>query len=142
VLAATQGSIGVWGLVDPESFFDRFPGAGRGWVASLPPYNEHLVRDVGGLSLALAVVLAQAAARADRSTSRVVALGFGAYAAPHALFHVQHLEQLTSAAAVAQTLGLGLQLVLTTLVVVGHDTRPSDGHTSRDTQRRPAAPRA
>ena len=35
-------------------FYDDFPGLGRSWVAADGPYNEHLVRDVGALNLALA----------------------------------------------------------------------------------------
>ena len=39
---------------------------GHGWVAMLPPYNGHLIRDVGALSLNLAVVLGVAAMTTDR----------------------------------------------------------------------------
>ena len=42
--------------VAPKSFYEDFPGAGRVWVAVDGPYNEHLVRDVGSLNLALAFV--------------------------------------------------------------------------------------
>ena len=39
----------------PRSFYDDFP-LGRGWIAaSGGAYNEHLVRDVGALFLALAI---------------------------------------------------------------------------------------
>ena len=49
---------GAWALGAPESFYQEFPGGGRTWVSALPPYNEHLIRDVGSLSLALAVLTA------------------------------------------------------------------------------------
>jgi len=48
--------VGFWALLAPRSFYDDFPGGGRSWVSALPPYNEHLVRDVGGLPSNLAVV--------------------------------------------------------------------------------------
>ena len=37
----------------PAAFYDDFPGLGRMWVAPDGPYNQHLVRDVGELNLAL-----------------------------------------------------------------------------------------
>lgn len=60
VLVATAFVVGVWALLAPRSFYEDFPAAGRGWVSSLP-FNEHLVRDVGALNLAFAVLLAYAA---------------------------------------------------------------------------------
>ncbi|WP_213816160.1 hypothetical protein [Glaciihabitans sp. dw_435] len=47
--------VGVWAAFLPLEFYDAFPGLGLGpWVAIDGPYNEHLVRDVGALYLALA----------------------------------------------------------------------------------------
>ena len=51
VVAAIQLFDGVYALLAPVSFYEDFP-LGRGWVEALPGYNEHLVRDVGGLFLA------------------------------------------------------------------------------------------
>ena len=48
--------VGVWATLFPQSFYDDFPGAGRVWVSVDGPYNQHLIRDVGALNLALAVV--------------------------------------------------------------------------------------
>src|SRR4028118_1615057 len=67
-LALSQGVIGAWALLGPRTFFDHFPGTALGWVALLPPYNEHLVRDVGALSLALTVLLGYAAVRPEPRT--------------------------------------------------------------------------
>ena len=47
-LALSAAVIAVQGTIAPRSFYDGFP-FGRGWVELLPPYNEHLVRDVAGL---------------------------------------------------------------------------------------------
>lgn len=67
VLAAMQALVG-WALVAPREFYDGFPIAGHAWVALLPPYNEHLVRDVGAFSLALTVVLGAAAVWPERGS--------------------------------------------------------------------------
>lgn len=132
ILALSQGSIGVWALVDPEGFFFGFPSAAHAWVSVLPPYNEHLTRDVGALSLALTVVLAVAALRGDRGLSRLAALAFAAYAVPHTGFHALHLEHMATADAVAQTVGFVLQLVLVVLVLAGTAARPSAPAGTRD----------
>jgi hypothetical protein len=49
VLALIGGYVGLWAAAWPRRFYDSFPGLGRHWVLALGPYNEHLIRDVGGL---------------------------------------------------------------------------------------------
>lgn len=56
VLALTAATVGVWAAGFPRSFHADFPLPGRGWIAGLGPYHEHLIRDVGGLYLALLVL--------------------------------------------------------------------------------------
>ncbi|RTL69410.1 MAG: hypothetical protein EKK42_04560 [Pseudonocardiaceae bacterium] len=75
VLAATQAFVGLWALPAPRSFYDDFPAPGRSWVSALPPYNEHLVRDVGALSLALTVLLVAAAIWLDRRLVAITLVG-------------------------------------------------------------------
>lgn len=111
-LAAGEALVGVWAQFFPRAFYDVFPLPGSAWVALLPPYNEHLVRDVGGLNLALAVVLAAAALRPDPWWSRVAAGAFLVFTVPHAVFHTLHLAHFPLVDAVAQTaafaVGVGL----------------------------------
>jgi hypothetical protein len=38
--------VGVWAAGWPRGFYQDFPWPGHSWVALLPAYNEHLVRDV------------------------------------------------------------------------------------------------
>jgi hypothetical protein len=102
VLAVSEALIGGWALFAPASFYRSFPAAGHGWVALLPPYNEHLIRDVGSLSLALTVVLAAAAVTGQRLLSAVAVGAFAAYAVPHMIFHSFHLEGFSAGDAVAR----------------------------------------
>lgn len=111
-LAVLQGVVGVWALLAPVSFYASFPVTGHAWVSLLPPYNEHLTRDVGALSLALTVLLAAAVATGDWLLSAVAIAALAVYAVPHAVFHALHLEGFPTSDAVAQTIGIGLQLVL------------------------------
>ena len=113
ILAAMQVLVGAWALAAPRAFYDGFPLPGHAWVALLPPYNEHLVRDVGALNLALTVVLGAAAWTLDRTMIRVALLALTVFAVPHAVFHAGHLAGFPAADAVAQTVGTVLQLVLT-----------------------------
>jgi hypothetical protein len=110
VLAVTQAVVGFWALFAPRSFYDGFPAAGHAWVALLPPYNEHLVRDVGGLSVALTVLLGAAAVTVERTLVRVAVAAFAVYTLPHAVFHGLHLDGFSVADAAAQTAGFALQL--------------------------------
>jgi hypothetical protein len=79
----------VWGVpaaVAPRWFFETFP-FGRRWTAAYPPYNEHLMVDVGGAFLTLGVLLALAAILMDRRVTAVVLAGTLVFGAVHLLFH-------------------------------------------------------
>ena len=106
VLAAPQVVVGVWGLLAPQAFYDGFPAPGHAWVALLPPYNEHLTRDVGALNLALAVLLVAAAVAPERRLVRVALLVQLVWTVPHAVFHLGHLDGFPPVDAVVQSVGL------------------------------------
>jgi hypothetical protein len=116
ILALLQRIVGVWASLSPTGFYRSFPLPGHPWVSLLPPYNEHLTRDVGELNLALTVVLT-AAAVTGRWLLSAVAVGAAAvYAVPHAVFHFLHLEGFPTPDAVAQSVGIVLQLVVVAVV--------------------------
>jgi hypothetical protein len=117
-LAVLQAIIGVWALFAPTSFYSSFPLPGHPWVSLLPPYNEHLVRDVGELSLALTVVLAAAAVIGQRLLCAVAVAAMAVYAVPHAIFHFLHLEGFPTSDAIAQTIGIALQLMVVAAVAL------------------------
>jgi hypothetical protein len=80
---------GVWAQIGPRSFFEQFPG-GMSWIAIEGPYNEHLVRDIGGLVNGLSVVAILAAWSLSRPLLAANAVGWLVYALPHFAFHVSH----------------------------------------------------
>lgn len=125
--------VGVWALLAPRSFFDDFPSLGMAWVKPLPKYNEHLIRDVGGLHLGFALIFVWAAVSLDRRVVQIGCLGWLFYAIPHLIFHVFHLEPLSTGEAVLQTTTLAL-LVLVPLVLIvraGSKDRWAIGNTAR-----------
>jgi hypothetical protein len=118
ILAAGSALVGVWALFAPQSFFDDFPGGGSAWVSAQPPYNEHLVRDVGALNLALAALLGWAAVALERRLVQVALIVALVYAFPHFVFHVSHLEDLSTGDKVAQTSVLALGVLLPVALLV------------------------
>ncbi len=92
VLAFPSVVIGIWAGLMPRSFYDDFPGLGRIWVAPVGPYSEHLVRDVGELNLALALVTIVAAVTLASLLVRAVLAGWLVYSVPHLVYHLRHLQ--------------------------------------------------
>lgn len=105
-LAAVQAIDGLYALLAPRSFYDDFP-LGRGWVEALPAYNEHLVRDVGGLFLGTAIVLGAAAWFLGRRLVAVALVSFLAFSVPHTVFHYANLEPYEGFDLIANVLSLG-----------------------------------
>lgn len=110
LLTLSQVVVGTWQLLLPRSFYDLY------WVRLLPPYNEHLMRDVGALNLALAVVLGASALIMEHRLVSTALLAYLTFAVYHLVFHVTHLENFPQADAIAQmsvlTLGVAFPLVL------------------------------
>ena len=84
----------------------------------LPPYNEHLIRDVGGFYLAFAILFAWAAVRPPRELVVPLSVAWSVAALLHAVFHTLHLDGFGAADAVAQTAGLVAVLALPVLTIV------------------------
>jgi hypothetical protein len=101
VLTVSAATVGAWAAFTPRSFYDDFPGLGQVWVAVDGPYNEHLVRDVGALNLALAVVTVCALLTLARATIIASALAWLAYGIPHVVYHARHLGPFDTGEAVA-----------------------------------------
>ena len=117
-LAFTQLVPFMWALLAPASFYDAFPFGAPGWVSLLPPFNEHLVRDVGGLGVALGIVLAGAAVLARRDVTRLVLVAFLVFDIPHAVFHSLHLHGFATVDAVVQSAAFAVQIVLAVVLFV------------------------
>jgi hypothetical protein len=116
MLAASAAVVGVWALLAPASFYADFV-LGRGWIALDGPYNEHLVRDVGALNLALAVVTAAAAHRRDPWLIRLAAVATLVYAVPHLAYHTTAMGPFGVGDAVAQLVALTFQIAAPILLM-------------------------
>jgi hypothetical protein len=123
LLAAVNLWWGVWATVWPEHFFSTFPGFGHRWTAAYPPYNAHLVADLGATFITLGCLLTVAAVVRD---DRVRAVVFGAtllFNGLHLVFHARRHAGMTAFDATASiaTLAAGAlaPAVLLALVLVG-----------------------
>lgn len=111
-LALVSLDIGVWAQLAPRSFYDHFPGLGRAWVSVNGPYNEHLVRDVGGLNLGLAAVLIVAFITLSRPTIVAASVASLLYGIPHLVYHIANTDGLANSDIAISLGGLALFAVL------------------------------
>jgi hypothetical protein len=126
VIAGGSLLVGIWAQGFPRSFYDDFPGLGRVWVAVDGPYNEHLVRDVGGLNLALASVAIIALLTGSSLVARTAGAAALVFGLPHLAYHATHLDPFSAGDAAGIVLSLviaGLAGVLA-LGVPGPAQRP------------------
>jgi hypothetical protein len=104
------------GAVGTCEFLQQLPDSWARMVSLFPPYNEHLIRDVGELLLAMTVLLAAAVVTGQRLLSAVAVGTFAVYTVPHAIFHAVHLEGFSPVDAVAQTVGFARQIMVAAVV--------------------------
>lgn len=96
---AALSATGFWAAAFPESFFDDYPGWDQQvWVGRDGPYNEHLVRDVGTLNLALATLVLIAAVHTTRALVTTAAVCNLVNAVPHLVYHWENRSALPRAA--------------------------------------------
>ena len=98
LLALGNLGVGVQATFTPRSFYDDFP-LGRGWVRMDGPYNQHLVRDVGSLNLALVVLVFAALFVSTRVLARTAMIAWLVNAIPHFVYHARHITMNSMAAA-------------------------------------------
>jgi hypothetical protein len=109
LLCAYCVALGGLAAFAPHTFYDDFPFFAR-WVELLPPYNEHLVTDVGGLYLGFALLFGWAAWALERTLVRAACSAFLLSAVIHLIFHAGHLEGFSTADAIAEIAALAALL--------------------------------
>jgi AhpD family alkylhydroperoxidase len=92
-LGVAQTAIGLWALVSTHDFYEDFP-FGRGWIAHLGPYNQHLLIDFGSLFVATGVLMLLAAAWMRRPLVIAACVAWLLYALPHTIWHLTDVGEL------------------------------------------------
>jgi hypothetical protein len=111
LLAVSAAAVGLPATLTPHDFYSSWP-LGRSWVELLPPYNEHLIGDVGGFYVAFAILFAWAAVRPSRQLMVPLCVAWSVAAALHLVFHATHLDGFSTGDAIAEVGGLALVLAL------------------------------
>ena len=126
LLTVEAALVAVPALLAPRYFYDSFP-FGAGWVDLLPPFNQHLISDVGGFYLAFALLFAWAAVTLRRPLIVPLCVTWAIAALVHFVYHVTHLDGFDAADAIAQTVTLALVVALPVIAAAAapHERRSS-----------------
>ncbi|WP_349899359.1 hypothetical protein [Parafrigoribacterium soli] len=125
ITAALGAFVGVWAAAFPASFYTEFPGFGFIWVAVDGAFNEHLIRDVGGLYLAIAAATIWATFSSEQAASRAVGLAWTVFGVLHFSYHATHLSALSPADVAGELISLGTSLLLGVLLLLPPLYRPT-----------------
>ncbi len=116
--AGAMALVGFWAAFAPRSFYSDFPGGGRHWISTDGPFNEHLVRDVGELSLALLIVLGAAAVTMAIPLVRAALVAVIVNGGLHVVYHARHLDMYSSSDATAIMVSLALAPLLAVVLLM------------------------
>lgn len=124
--AASFALVGFWAAFAPRSFYVDFPGGGRHWISADGPFNEHLVRDVGELNLALFVVLVAALITMSMPLVRTALVAVIVNGVLHVVYHARHLDMFSSSDGAAVIASLVLAPVLAVVLLAVTRARASN----------------
>ncbi len=130
--AAIGAFVGLWGAIAPDSFYASFPGFGRVWIAIDGPFNEHLIRDVGALYLALAAASIAAALSDGPRPGQVVGVAWTVFGLPHLIYHVTQFGGMPTIDVVGNVVSLGGSLLLGVVLMLPEPRRTRAGREKMD----------
>lgn len=110
--------VGVWAYFLPQSFYDSFPGVLGSWVSVDGPFNEHLIRDVGAMYLALGGASIGCLVWRSEVAYRVLGIAWTIFGALHFAYHAFHLSHMPVVDAVGEMVALGVSLLLGVLLLI------------------------
>lgn len=83
--------VGVWAQFFPHVFYESFPGFGMRWISVHGAENEHLIRDVGSLYLALTAISIAGFVSRTAVIGQIAGLGWAVFGVLHFAYHLNHL---------------------------------------------------
>jgi hypothetical protein len=108
VLTLSGAFVGSWAYFAPLSWYNTFPAMGMRWLPILGPYNEHLVKDVGGMYLALTALSALTLVYLSNRTLRIVtAVSWTTFKLLHLIYHLKMLHIYGPRDAILNVIALG-----------------------------------
>ncbi|OBK47620.1 hypothetical protein [Mycobacterium sp. 1081908.1] len=114
VLLGAGGAVtGAWAYAAPRHWYDNFPGFGMTWLPQLGPFNEHFVKDVGAMFLALAALSAVTFVLvANQTLVRVTAVTWLVFNTLHCIYHLSMLQMYNTRDATANAILLPLLVLI------------------------------
>ncbi|MDP3952222.1 hypothetical protein [Microbacterium sp.] len=136
--AAIGTFVGLWAAIWPTTFYSSFPGLGRVWIAVDGPFNEHLIRDVGSLYLALAAASIAAAFTRGPEAGRVVGVAWTVFGLPHLIYHAVQFDGMPIIDVIGNIISLGGSLLLGIVLMLpgsrAKRTHPETSETKESTR--------
>jgi hypothetical protein len=117
ILGLTALSIGLPATFVPETFYTDYPFF-TALVKLLPPYNEHLITDVGGLYIGFGLMFAWATFRPSRQLVLPLCWAWIVAQSLHFAFHISNLTGFTTTEATIQQVGLAFYILVALVPVV------------------------
>ena len=135
ILGAAGAVTGVWAYVAPRHWYDHFPGLGMSWLPQLGPYNEHFVKDIGAMFLAMAALTAVTFLLvANQTLVRVTAVMWLVFNTLHCIYHLSMLQMYNSQDATLNAILLSLAVLAAVALFI--PVRVSNGPSPRQPVRR------
>jgi len=110
--------VGVWAYFFPQSFYDSFPGVLGSWVSVDGPFNEHLIRDVGAMYLALGGASIGSLIWRSELAFRILGIAWTIFGVLHFAYHALHLSHMPMLDAVGEMIALGVSLLLGIVLLI------------------------
>ncbi|WP_214466296.1 hypothetical protein [Microbacterium flavescens] len=116
--AVLASFVGVWAYFFPLAFYDSFPGILGSWVSVDGPFNEHLIRDVGAMYLALGGASVGSLIWRNDIAFRILGIAWTIFGALHFAYHALHLHHMPLVDAIGEMVALGVSLLLGILLLI------------------------
>ncbi|WEK61338.1 MAG: hypothetical protein P0Y60_00850 [Candidatus Microbacterium colombiense] len=110
--------VGGWAYFAAASFYASFPGVLGSWVSVDGPFNEHLIRDVGAMYLALAAASIGGLIWRSTAVFRILGIAWTVFGLLHFLYHATHLHHMPVSDAVGEMIALGVSLALGVVLLI------------------------
>jgi hypothetical protein len=110
--------VGGWAYFAPQSFYDSFPGVLGSWVSVDGPFNEHLIRDVGAMYLALGAASVGGSIWRNAVAYRILGIAWTVFGTLHFAYHALHLEHMSLESAIGEMVALGVSLLLGVVLLI------------------------
>ena len=137
ILALSGLIVGPWAYFAPLHWYNTFPGMGMQWLPVLGPFNEHLVKDVGGMYLGLAALSFWTLFHlTNRTLVLITAVSWTIFNTLHLTYHATMLHMYDTFNAVMNVIALTTVLVCSAALAIPTTTatRTDAGTTHADSR--------